>query len=166
MTEYQQLFLVQARSDFAVFELLRRQPESEVPHFHALHYLQMATELLGKAHAWKHGPRKKTHRAVVSFLRSLSTNRSAQKHLGFEGQNQNWEHLIRKSIPLAERVEDLAPDLAGDGPNPEYPWPSGAPQATPAEHSFEIWQELQETAAGRQFLNFVGRLFAAAEAFL
>ena len=31
---------------------------------------------------------------------------------------------------------------------------------------FEIWEELQKTAAGRQFLSLLGRLFAAAEAFL
>jgi hypothetical protein len=164
MTEYQRLFLVQARTDFAVFELLRRQ--ADLPACHALHYLQMATELLGKAHAWKHGPRTSTHRAFVGFLRSLSTNRKAQKQLGFEGRNENWEHLIRKSVPLAERVEDLAPALALDSPNPEYPWPREAPQVAPAEHAFEIWQELQETAAGRQFLAIVSRLFAAAEAFL
>jgi hypothetical protein len=164
MTEYQRLFLVQARTDFAVFELLRKEPT--LPACHALHYLQMATELLGKAHAWKHGPRANTHRAFVGFLRSLATNRKAQKQLGFEGRNENWEHLIRKSIPLAEQVEDLAPALAGDGPNPEYPWPPHAPQVAPAAHEFAVWQELEETAAGRQFLHLVGRLFAAAEAFI
>ena len=125
MTEYQRLFLVQARTDFAVFELLRRRPD--LPACHALHYLQMATELLGKAHAWKHGPRANTHRAIVGFLRSISTNRKAQKQLGFEGRNENWEHLIRKSVPLAERIEDMAPALALDAPNPEYPWPRDAP---------------------------------------
>jgi hypothetical protein len=164
MTEYQRLFLVQARTDFAVFELLRRQPD--LPACHALHYLQMATELLGKAHAWKHGPHPNTHRAFVGFLRSLSTNRKAQRQLRFEGRNQNWEHLIRKSVPLAECIEDLAPALALDAPNPEYPWPREAPRVAPAEHAFGIWQELQETAAGRQFLTILGRLFATAEAFL
>jgi hypothetical protein len=164
MTDYQRLFLVQARSDFAVFELLRRQPD--LPPCHALHYLQMATELLGKAHAWKHGPRASTHRAFAGFLRGLSTNRHAQKQLGFGGRNENWEHLIRKSVPLAERVEALAPALAGNGPNPEYPWPPNAPQTAPVEHIFEVWQELLEVAAGRHFLSVVARLFAAAEAFL
>ena len=102
----------------------------------------------------------------VSFLRSLSTNRKAQSQLGFEGRNENWEHMIRKGVPLAARVEDLAPALALDGPNPEYPWPRAAPQFAPLEHTFAIWQDLQETAAGRQFLSLVARLFAAAEAFL
>jgi hypothetical protein len=126
----------------------------------------MATELVGKAHAWKQGPPKNTHRAFVSFLKSLSTNRKAQNQLGFKGQNESWKQMIRKSVPLAERVEDLAPALALDSPNPEYPWPRAAPQFAPAEHTFAIWQELQETAAGRQFLSLVRSLFAAAEAFL
>ena len=164
MTEFQRLFLVQARTDFAVFEVLHGR--RGLPACHALHYLQMATELLGKAHAWKHGRPANTHRALVGFLRSLDTNRKAQKQLGFEGRNENWRHLIRKSVPLVERIEDLAPALTPDGPNPEYPWPRDAPQVAPVEHSFEIWQELQKTAAGRQFLSVVGRLFAVAEAFL
>ncbi len=164
MTEYQRLFLVQARTDFVVFELFRR--NAELPPCHALHYLQMATEMLGKAHAWKHGPRANTHRAFVGFLRSLSTNRQAQGHLGFGGRNENWEHLIRKSVPLAERIEDLAPALSPDAPNPEYPWPRHAPRTAPVEHTFEIWQELQETAAGRQFLHLTSRLVAIAHAYL
>jgi hypothetical protein len=158
------LFLVQARTDFAVFELLRKQ--TDVPACHALHYLQMATELLGKAYAWKRGCPGNTHRAFVSFLRSLSTNRKAQKELGFEGRNENWEHLIRKSVALAEQVENLAPALALDAPNPKYPWPRLDPQIAPAEHTFGIWQELQETAAGRQFLRLISHLFAAADVYL
>ncbi|MGO8751711.1 MAG: hypothetical protein ACLQNE_37695 [Thermoguttaceae bacterium] len=163
MTEYQRLFLVQSRTDYAVFELLRRQHLRDC---HLLHYLQMATELLGKAYAWKHGPRTSTHRAFVGFLRSLSTNRKAQNELGYQGRNENWGHMIRKSIPLAERIEDLAPTIARDAPNPEYPWPRDAPQVAPVEHNFQIWQELQETVAGRRFLDLTGRLFAAADAYL
>jgi hypothetical protein len=164
MTEFQRLFLVQARADFVVFELLRRQPD--LPACLALHYLQMATELLGKAHAWKHGPRANTHRAFVGFLRSLSTNRKAQNQLGFGGRNENWEHSIRKGVLLAERIENLAPALALDAPNPEYPWPREAPEVAPAEHTFGIWQDLQETASGRQFVHLAMHLFAAADTYL
>jgi hypothetical protein len=164
MTEYQRLFCAQARTDFVVFGLLRTQPN--LPACHALHYLQMATELLGKAHAWKHGPRANTHRAFVSFLRSLSTNRTAQKQLGYKDRIESWQHLIRKSVALAERTENLAPALALDGPNPEYPWPRNAPQVAPVEHTFGIWQDLEETAAGRQFLTLISRLFESAHAYL
>jgi hypothetical protein len=163
MTEHQRLFLVQARTDFAVFEILRRRPD--LPRCHAIHYLQMATELLGKADAWKHGPQKATHRAFARFLRTLSTNRHAQRQLGYEGQNENWRHMIRKTIPLAQTIEDLAPTLAGNGPNPEYPWPPANPRFAPAEHSFIVWEELQETA-GLHFIDMTRRLFLTAEAFL
>jgi hypothetical protein len=168
MTRQQRLFLVQALSDFKVFELLRR--STDLPHCHALHYLQMATELFGKAYVWKdrkeHDAGKLTHRAFVGFTRSLATNRRAQKHLGYDGQNENWQHLIRKSVPLAQGVEDLAPALSGNQPNPEYPWPRNWPEAAPAEHIFPVWQELEETPAGRHFIALLRRLFAAADVFI
>ncbi|HEX7376352.1 MAG TPA: hypothetical protein VF278_04535 [Pirellulales bacterium] len=167
MTEHQRLFLVQARSDFVVFEWLQKQQRNgELPASHALHYLQMATELLGKSHGWRHGPQAMSHRAFVPFLLSLSTNRDAQKRLGFKGHNANWEQLIRKSSALAEQIQNLAPTLAQNGPNPEYPWPPAAPAHAPVEHRFELWDDLETTAAGRQFLNLITRLFANAEAFL
>ena len=168
MNEPQRLFFVQAQSDIAVFDLL--QTQADIPVCHSLHYLQMATELLGKAYAWKHGRPDKphTHRAFVRFLKDLRTNRLAQAQLGYEGRNENWLHVIRKSIRLAEAIEDLAPALQ-DGPNPEYPWPSKenkVPTTAPVEHTFALWVELQETAAGRQFLHLTKRLFATAGAFL
>jgi hypothetical protein len=165
MTEEQRLFLVQARTDFAVFKLLGEHEQS-LPDCHVLHYLQMATELFGKAHAWKHGPCEKSHRAFVPFIKSLATNRKAQKQLGYEKQNENWFHTIRKCVPLALRVEELAPALAGTGPNPEYPWPDHSPQFASAEHTFEIWQVLRDTAEGRRFLHLIHHLFLATDAFL
>jgi len=119
MTEYQRLFLVQARTDLVVFELFRKQPV--LPACHALHYLQMATEMLGKAHAWKHGPRGNTHRAFVGFLRSLSANRQAQKQMGFEGRNENWAHLIRKSVPLANASKTWRRRCLPMPPTPSIP---------------------------------------------
>ena len=143
---------MQARTDFVVFSLLRR---SRTAACHALHYLQMATELLGKAHAWKHGPCvQRLPRAFVGFLRSLSTNRKAQKQLGYEGQNESWRHLIRKSLPLAERTEDFALSASRSTTDPIRQSIRGrnAPKVAPAEHVFEIWHELRKTAAGRQSL--------------
>ncbi len=164
MNPQQRMFLAQARSDFAVFELLRKEPT--LPKCHSLHYLQMTTEMLGKAYAWKNGPMPGTHRALVRFLRSLSTNRMAQQQLGYDGRNEAWAARIRSSIPLAERIEDLAPAIAQDGPNPEYPWPRALPQIIPAEHPFEVWSELRDTTKGRQFLDLLADLFAVADAYL
>lgn len=164
MTEQQRLFLAQARSTFAQFERLR--DEVGLPHCHALHCLQMATELLGKASAWKDGPTKLTHRAFVKFLRSLSQNTKAQQRLGYAGKNEQWRQVLKKSVPLAERVEDLAPALAGDGPNPEYPWPPDDPEHTPVEFEFPLWAELTVEIAGLKFLDLLVNLFAEADAFL
>ena len=102
----------------------------------------------------------------MGFLRNVATNRAAQSQLGYQRKNENWRHSIRKSVPLAEKIEDLAPALALDGPNPEYPWPRDDPQTAPVEHSFPIWEELQGTANGQRFLYLMGKLFKSAEAYL
>ena len=165
MTEYQRLFLVQARSSFDVYQLLRKTPGIHA--CHVLHYFQMATELLGKAHSWKNDPPNVTsHRSFVGFIRSLSSNRKAQQLMELEGLNASWNQMIRKSVPFAQEVETLAPQLAKDGPNPEYPWPPANPQTAPVEHTFEIWETLTGTVTGRKFLDMVGKLFASAEEFL
>jgi hypothetical protein len=126
----------------------------------------MATELLGKAYVWKQEQPRNTHRALVSFLRGLSTNRNARERLGFRGRSGQWRQLLRKSIVLAERVEDLAPALAIDGPNPEYPWPRANPEVAPVEHRFDVWSDLEDTAAGRRFLQLLSDLFRVAEQLL
>jgi hypothetical protein len=167
MTEFQRLFLVQARSDFRVFELLRKQwEEADLPACHALHYLQMATEKLGKAKAWQHGPPGKTHGGFKGFMKGLQSKREAQKKLGYEGRNANWYHLLRKSLPLAQMIQDLAPSGHEDKPNPEYPWPVNSPLFAPAEFKFKIWSDLQDTDEERQFLKLLGNLIKVAEAFL
>jgi hypothetical protein len=164
VNEQQPLFLVQARTDLVVFELLAGQ--ELLPPCHALHYLQMATEMFGKAYSWKNGPNYSTHRAFVGFLRSLPYSRAAQKRCGYEGKNEGWMSLIRHLSPIALRIEDLAPSLAGDGPNPEYPWPRHSPSSAPAEHEFELWTELRFTSDGRQFRKMLGMLLGSAEAYL
>ncbi len=164
MKEEQRLFLVQAKSAYTVFKVLNE--NKSIHHCHALHYLQMATELLGKANAWKNGPIVKSHKALVSFLRSLSSNTKAQKQLGYEGQNENWTHTIRKITPIAESLQKMAPALANDGPNPEYPWPPNAPAATPVEYAFPIWKELTETSYGRKLISLINYLFTVAEEYM
>jgi len=125
----------------------------------------MATELLGKASAAKFSEVKPSHKALVAFLRSLATNTSAQVQLGYTGRNENWEHTIRKSIPLATELQKLAPALANNGPNAEYPWPTVLPTTAPTEFVFPIWNQFQETA-GRTFLALLRKLFSVAHEYL
>lgn len=165
MNAQQELFLIQSRSVFTVFAMFRK--DKNLPHCHALHYLQMATELLGKAYAWKKGrPKKLTHRSLVRFLKVLTDNSKAQTQLGYDGKNEQWTHMLRKWKGLAEKIEDLAPDLAQDDPNPEYPWPPANPTETPARYEFPIWKELTENPTGRAFIQFISDLLDAAEAYL
>ncbi len=125
----------------------------------------MATEKLGKAHAWENGPNTTSHRAMVGFLKSLKSNRAAQKIMGFGGKNQQWKKIILVNSPLAQAIEDMAPSLSRDGPNPEYPWPESQPQFAPASHRFDLWDDLK-MADGRAFLEFVKKLLTRADTFL
>lgn len=166
MKVHQRLFLAQAKSDFVVFQMLRAQ--ETLPSCHALHYLQMVTELLGKSSAWKSVPvdNKKSHKALVQFLQRLAKNEKAQKRLGFEGKNEHWANTLRRITPLAERVQKLAPSLAKDGPNTEYPCPPDSPTETPSEFNFPIWEELTNSPDGRSLLNLLTNLMEIAHEYL
>ena len=57
---------------------------------------------------------------------------------------------------LAYSLQNIAPAEAGDGPNPEYPWPHAAPAHYPSGHTFALWNELTNTGQGRKLMEFVG----------
>lgn len=65
---------------------------------------------------------------------------------------QNW---TRKALELVYELERLAPALANDGPNPEYPWPQDSPKYTPATFDFDVWHQLTETGRGRQLMQVI-----------
>lgn len=162
MNAQQQVFLDQAKSAYAVFTLLKGR--EELHHCHALHYLQMATELLAKASAWKKVQTEPTHKALVHFFRKLESDKRAQSQLGFAEQNENWRYTLLKLSPLADDLQKMAPALAGQGPNPEYPWPKGMPTTAPVGYSFPIWEDLTNKSWGRQLLRLLQHLFAEADA--
>jgi hypothetical protein len=164
MKEEQRLFFVQARSAFQVYKILKS--NETLHHCHALHYLQMATELFSKANAWRNGPVAKSHKALVSFLRGITSNTKAQRLLGYEGQNENWAHTIRKTMEIAEGLQKMAPSLSGNRANPEYPWPTDAPITAPVEYDFPIWQQLTETSYGRALIALIHKLFDVADEFM
>ena len=65
---------------------------------------------------------------------------------------QSW---IRTTLPLAYELERLAPSLASDGPNPEYPWPHSQPVIAPAGYRFPFWGKMQ-TGTGWQLMRVIG----------
>lgn len=157
MNQYQRLWWEQARSDHGVLLLLRRNAGSPC---HQLHYLQMVTEKLGKAYFWRTGrPPRKSHVSFVRFLQALDDRPRREltqiaQLFGFR-RHTDFEKWIPTITPLAYDLERLAPDLAGDGPNPEYPWTWEKPTSTPATYHFPVWRQLTESGRGRQLLQII-----------
>lgn len=103
----------------------------------------MCTEKLAKAYFWKGTAAGKLgHAAFVKFVRSIGTNRKVAEKIGFENQT-SFREWIKDISALAYELERLAPQLANDGPNPEYPWPRQKPVYTPIEYDFEAWKHFQ-----------------------
>ncbi len=161
MNEAQRLWWEQAKSDHAAFDYLRRGPVHEC---HALHYLQMASEKISKAYLWRAGrPPPRSHVGLMRFLQALLSHghsRSERQRIAAIFSYSRPEEMsawVRQVSPLAHGLQNLTPDLANDGPNPEYPWPHEDPAHCPALHSFELWNRLRDTEPGRRLLKFVRR---------
>ncbi len=109
----------QARSDYEMVKLLSR---NNAPLCHQLHFLQMATEKLAKGFGTpRGGPQPpKVHRAFVRLMRSVKGDPHLQRACNC-GPGQ-IDAYIASLLPVARLIEDLAPAIANDGPNPEYPW--------------------------------------------
>lgn len=127
---------------------------------HQLHYLQMVTEKLSKAYFWRKGkPPAKSHAGFHSFLRALGTVPQAQRPKlvqALEFKNYKvFQAWIKSVLPLADALERLAPALALNGPNPEYPWPPDVPAHAPADFAFPIWSDLNNTGRGRELIKVV-----------
>jgi hypothetical protein len=157
MNSYQRLWWEQAQSDHAAFALLRSQGLAQC---HSLHYLQMVTEKLAKAYLWrspKNAP-PKSHAGFVQFLRLLSSaqpkNRDRIANLLSFNRFTDFQEWIRSITPIAYELERIAPALANDGPNPEYPWPHAQPAFAPVNYNFSIWTTLK-TRRGRDLMRVI-----------
>ena len=135
---WRKAFLSQARSDDAVRRLLAADPAVAV--CHQLHYLQMCSEKLAKALSGQSDtPPAQTHVAIVRFLQLLKSRRDLRQRLGRSADTASFERFIDSLLPLARRIEQLAPAAAGAGrPNAEYPWldPAAGEAVAPADFAF------------------------------
>jgi len=160
-------YLEQARSDWQMWRVVHDQKR---PDCHQLHYLQMTCEKLGKAfliagRSISLQQARNSHIAFKRFLQVASRNPQLQRLL--EMTASQFHAHIKQMLPIAEAIERLAPALAQDGPNVEYPWESPNGQIhIPASYSFPVLQELNEPA-GLNLIKIVGlvqkeffRLFA------
>jgi len=160
MNDPQRLWWEQAKSDHTAFVCLRR---AGVHECHMLHYLQMATEKTGKAYLWRSAkPPPKSHGGFMGFLRALLSRKDLKriaKVFDFS-RPRDMVAWVTKVAPLAHDLEKLAPDLANDRPNPEYPWPHANPKHCPALHSFQVWTRLEHHPQGRNLLKFIDRVIS------
>jgi hypothetical protein len=74
-------------------------------------------------------------------VRAIATNRRVAELIGFP-DIVSFREWCDDVSSLAYALERLAPAIANDGPNPEYPWPRAEPRYAPVEHRFEEWEEL------------------------
>ena len=151
---WHEAFLKQARSDWRTYEAIQGLSLDECQ---ALHYLQMATEKLGKAMLLTEGEDIKkvrmSHKAFIRFLQVSARHPAVREYLGMSAQQMRT--YIKSLLPLAEEIEKLAPALAQEGPNAEYPWmdPSGLINV-PAFFQFPVTQQLRELR-GRKLLRLI-----------
>jgi hypothetical protein len=156
MNSYQKLWWEQARSDHDAFLLLK---SASIAECHLLHYLQMTTEKIAKAYLWRSGsPPPKSHAGFVQFLRFLGhirqNDRGRIANLFTFKRFSDFQHWIHAVLPIAYQLERITPDLANDGPNPEYPWPHAQPQDAPVNHQFAVWGMLK-SAQGRDLIRVI-----------
>ena len=71
------------------------------------------------------------------------------------GRFEDFQNWTRTVLPLIYELGRLALALAHDGPNPEDPRPSNAPQFVPATFDFEVWRQLTDTGRGRQLIQVI-----------
>ncbi len=158
-------YLLQARSDWQVYQILQQQPVEEC---HSLHYLQMATEKLGKAFLIAGGNAPAlvhtSHKAFVRFLQVAAYNPDLQRQLRMT--RQQLRAHVRLLLPIADEIERLAPALAYGGPNAEYPWetPAGIVQV-PAIYRFTLNNQLR-TPKGIKLLTIITVIFEHSDKFM
>lgn len=131
-------FLKQARSDFSAYELLQ---ERGAEMCHAMHYLQMATEKLSRAAGMRiREPWSETnsHAALVKALQLLKAQPRAVEVFA-NGSYDTMRATVNQALPAAYAIQSLAPQIAGDSANPEYPWENKADPGhwiPPCDYSF------------------------------
>lgn len=112
-------FLEQAKSENAI---RRRLNKPEIPYSHRLHYLQMVTEKLPKAHlANPASPPPGTHGTFVRFLQVIKGVPHIRAALGYSDARA-FSQFIDSLLPLASEIQVLAPHLPPNTPNAECPW--------------------------------------------
>ncbi len=159
MPTWKEAFFKQAQSDFTMMLNLEEQPGSNF--CHRLHYLQMASEKLAKSYLCNGlEPPQFVHQALVRFIRYESIHAKLRWLLPRLSAAQ-YRLAMKELLPIAERIEALAPERDASRPNPEYPWlfPGATPDSVtvPAEYAFGEFDAKKDIRLMR-FINYLKKL--------
>ena len=161
----EEAFLVEARSDYAVFEhLLGLYPT--VAECHVLHYFAMATEKLAKAFLAHSGSQVPTsHFTFHRICLDLRGQFGALSAIGYSNTSV-IDHFLSQAEPLFRQIEDLQPTANTQHENVEYPWwqthpTSGQDWLAPAEVAFAAFQIITATSGdGLTMMSLVRNLLS------
>ena len=120
--DWREAFFYQARSDYRI---LMQLAQANVEYAHQLHYLQMVTEKLAKGWLSTTGsmnPPQTVHKAFVGMLHAVKNQPQILRQLGYGTNRKACRSFITSLLPLAAKIENLAPTSDLSKPNPEYPW--------------------------------------------
>lgn len=158
-------YLEQARSDWDTYKVITKNTCATCQE---LHYLQMTAEKLGKAVLLTVNSNsldrvKKSHKTFTSFLRVAARNPRLRKEAQMNARQ--LQESIKEMLPVAYEIERLAPSLANDGPNAEYPWKNPTGQViAPAACTFSVTKELRGVK-GRKLLKLIAIILEGFESF-
>jgi hypothetical protein len=166
-SQYARGFYDQAWSDWHAYNVLTR--AKELPRCHALHYLQMACEKLGKAYRLRNPGADvdaivTRHVGFAQFINEFL--RSPTVLADYAGQHARHKAVCKTSLVLAREIEKLAPaiDRTHSPENAEYPWERGDRDGgtwqllVPCTYDYPTLS-LLHTPGGRAFMNLVERAF-------
>ncbi|PIP39452.1 hypothetical protein CO110_02620 [Candidatus Desantisbacteria bacterium CG_4_9_14_3_um_filter_40_11] len=146
-------FLEQARSDWKAYNEIKK---VELDVCHQLYYLRAATEKLGKAALLKSGNQSpddiRTHKKFVRYLQISTINIKLCKVLGI--QQGQLKPYINDVLPIAQRIENLAPEKESNRPNAEYPWEAAGNIIAPSSYDFQEARDIN-SSNGRKLLRLV-----------
>lgn len=150
-------FWEQAQSDWKAYRAIQSLPLDDC---HALHYLQMTTEKLAKAMLLARGTDisevRYSHKGFLRFLQLAARHPALPRQ--FNMPVRQFLEYVRSTLPLAGAIEHLAPALAQDGPNSEYPWQETTGTIRiPASYQFSASAQLKQPN-GRKLLRLTQAL--------
>lgn len=139
---WQEGYLRQAMGDYDIYAEMN---ERNDPLCHRLHYLQMASEKLAKSFLCigNEKPSKKTHYALVRFLKITKRLPKIQRLLNYNENYLGYCAYIDSLLDIAEQIEKLAP-VGGDHDrmNAEYPWKDAAGEIqVPRDYVFDEFEQ-------------------------